>query len=145
MRYTATRVLHSTPYTSQVTRRNGLDVTASPTPAVWYRPGLRQHDILRTVAPVDTALFDIDGVLIETARSWRLAVIAAVEVLVRSVNGLHEGPSPLVTPEDIALFKRAGGFNSDWDLARCLAGLWTAMLREWRGQPEAGYTLAEWA
>src|SRR5262249_61125298 len=53
--------------------------------------------------------------------------------------------SPLVAPEEVAHFKRAGGFNSDWDLARCLAALWTAMLREWHGRPEAQRTLADWA
>src|SRR5215470_10462711 len=115
------------------------------TASIWLRPDLTRDAFLGTAPSVDAAVFDVDGVLIETTRSWRLAVIEAVEVLVRSVNGLRGGPSPLVAPEEVALFKRAGGFNSDWDLARCLAALWTVMLRDWHGRPEAQRTLAEWA
>lgn len=108
----------------------------------WIRPGLViEH-------PLDTAVFDVDGVLIDTTRSYRLSVIAATEYLLREHLGLWPGdgaPHPLVTLEDIAAFKRAGGFNNDWDLAFTLTGLWTARLREWRGQPEAARSLLDWA
>ncbi|MGH2517469.1 MAG: HAD family hydrolase, partial [Ktedonobacterales bacterium] len=108
-----------------------------PSP-IWIRPGLR-------LSPLDTALFDVDGVLIDVRGSYRLAVMAATEHLVRAVNGLAEAPSPLLSPDDLAAFKLAGGFNSDWDLTRLLTALWTARLREWRGQPAAEIPLAEWA
>jgi HAD superfamily hydrolase (TIGR01548 family) len=102
---------------------------------------------LHAVAPdvLDTALFDVDGVLIDTARSYRLAVIYATDRLVRTVQGLPDAPTPLLTPEDVALFKRAGGFNNDWHLTRMLTALWTARLREWRGMAEAAVTLDGWA
>src|SRR5258708_32107494 len=67
------------------------------------------------------------------------------ERLVRVVNGLEDAPSPMVSAEDVALFKLAGGFNSDWDAPQLFAALWTARLREWRGQPEAKVSLEEWA
>jgi phosphoglycolate phosphatase-like HAD superfamily hydrolase len=120
-------------------------VPTSHSASIWLRPGLTRDAFYGSAPAVDAALFDVDGVLIETTRSWRLAVIAAVEVLVRSVHGLGAGPSALVAPTEVALFKRAGGFNSDWDLARCLAALWTARLREWHGQPSAQRTLVDWA
>src|SRR5690242_3563131 len=102
---------------------------------------------LHAVAPsvLDTALFDVDGVLIDTAHSYRLAVIHATDRLVRTVQGLPDAPDPLLTPEDVALFKRAGGFNNDWHLTRMLTALWTARLREWQGDEEAAVTLEGWA
>jgi phosphoglycolate phosphatase-like HAD superfamily hydrolase len=109
----------------------------------WIRPGLVIEQ------PCDSVVFDIDGVLIDTTRSYRLAVIAATEYLLTTHLGIWppDGaalPSP-VTLEDVAAFKLAGGFNSDWDLAFALTGLLTARLREWRGQPEAALSLVEWA
>jgi phosphoglycolate phosphatase-like HAD superfamily hydrolase len=94
---------------------------------------------------LDTVLFDVDGVLIDTSRSYRLAVIHAVDRLVRGVAGLADAPRPLLTPADIAAFKLAGGFNNDWDLTRMLTALWTARLREWSGTPPAAVGLPEWA
>lgn len=130
----------------------------SPTPnvtaatSIWLRPGLSLPAFLADAVPttdgarpsLDTALFDVDGVLVDTRRSYRLSVIAAAEHLVRVVNGL-DAPTPMLTQQDVALFKRAGGFNSDWDATRLFAALWTARLREWRGQPAADVSLAEWA
>ncbi|HEX6798042.1 MAG TPA: HAD family hydrolase [Ktedonobacterales bacterium] len=104
---------------------------------IWIRPGLTLPGRL------DTALFDIDGVLIDTRRSYRLAVMHGSEGLVRA-TGL-EPPAPMVSQDDVAAFKLAGGFNSDWDGTQLFAALWTARLREWRDQPEAQATTAEWA
>lgn len=109
---------------------------------IWIRDGLASEPVLH--GGLDTALFDVDGVLIDTRRSYLLSLAHASEHLVRVVNGL-DAPSPMVTPEAIALFKRAGGFNSDWDATQLFASLWTARLREWRGLPESTITLEEWA
>lgn len=115
------------------------------TSAVWLRPDLRLDSFLAGAPRLDTALFDVDGVLIDTRRSYRLAVCYAAEHIVRVLNGLGDAPTPLVTPEDVAAFKLAGGFNSDWDAAQLFAALWTAKLREWRGTPEADVPVREWA
>lgn len=110
----------------------------------WLRPSLVRADL--GAAPwLDTALFDIDGVLIDTTGSYRRSVLAATDALVRITGGFNEAPEPLVTPDDVERFKLAGGFNSDWDLTQALVGLWTARLREWRGAPLANRTLADWA
>lgn len=110
----------------------------------WLRPDLGRA-ALGGADWLDTALFDIDGVLIDTSRSYRRSVIEATEYLVRVHAGLTGGPEPLVTPEDVAAFKMAGGFNSDWDLAPALAGIWTARLREWRGDTRTEKPLSAWA
>jgi phosphoglycolate phosphatase-like HAD superfamily hydrolase len=110
----------------------------------WLRPDL-DRAALGSADWLDTALFDIDGVLIDTSGSYRRSVVEATEYLVRVHAGLTGGPEPLVTPEDVVAFKMAGGFNSDWDLTPALAGLWTARLREWRGDPRAAKPLSAWA
>ena len=110
----------------------------------WLRPDL-DHTALGAVGWLDTALFDIDGVLIDTSGSYRRSVIAATDALVRVTGGFSDAPDPLVTPDDVERFKLAGGFNSDWDLTQALAALWTARLREWRGTLLATRTLAQWA
>jgi phosphoglycolate phosphatase-like HAD superfamily hydrolase len=108
---------------------------------VWLRPDLPP----RVPAVLDTVLFDVDGVLVETTRSYRLAAIHATDRLVRGFLGLDGAPDPMLTLDDIAAFKLAGGFNSDWDLTQALTALWTACLREWRGQPAAELSTREWA
>lgn len=110
----------------------------------WLRPDL-DRTALGDAGWLDTALFDIDGVLIDTTGSYRRSVIAATDALVRVTGEFSDAPEPLVTPEDVERFKLAGGFNSDWDLTQALVALWTARLREWRDTPLAQRTLAEWA
>ena len=110
----------------------------------WLRPDL-DRAALGAAGWLDTAIFDIDGVLLDTSGSFRRSVIAATEALVRVANGLADAPDPLVTFDDVARFKLAGGFNDDWNLTQALAALWTARLREWRGAPQAERSLSEWA
>lgn len=110
---------------------------------IWIRPDLSID------YSIDSAIFDVDGVLIDTSRSYRLSVIATTEYLVGEYLGLWQrdtaGSEPLVTLDDVRAFKLAGGFNNDWDLAFALTALCTAQRREWRGQPEAARTLKDWA
>jgi HAD superfamily hydrolase (TIGR01548 family) len=110
----------------------------------WLRPDL-DRAALGGAAWLDTALFDIDGVMMDTSRSYRRSVIEATDYLVRVRAGISDAPAGLVTGEDVTAFKLAGGFNSDWDLTPALAGLCVARLREWRGDPRAEKPLAAWA
>src|SRR5215469_17941501 len=107
------------------------------------------HPDLSIDRPIDSAIFDVDGVLIDTSRSYRLSVIATTEYIVGDHLGLWQrdtaASASLVTLEDVRAFKLAGGFNNDWDLAFTLTALCTARLREWRGQPQAAISLEEWA
>jgi HAD superfamily hydrolase (TIGR01548 family) len=109
---------------------------------IWMRPDLSID------RPIDSAVFDVDGVLIDTTRSYRLSVIATTEYIVGDYLKLWQrDPSgaPLVTMEDVRAFKLAGGFNNDWDLAFAFSALVTAQRREWRGQPEAARSFSDWA
>lgn len=110
----------------------------------WLRPEL-DRAALGDATWLDTALFDIDGVMMDTSRSYRRSVIEATDYLVRVRAGLTDAPAILVTGEDVTAFKLAGGFNSDWDLTPALAGLCVARLREWRGDPRAEKPLSAWA
>lgn len=110
---------------------------------IWMRPDLSID------RPIDSAVFDVDGVLIDTTRSYRLSVIATTEYIVGDHLGLWQrdaaASAPLVTLEDVRAFKLAGGFNNDWDLAFAFTALCTAQRREWRGQPEAARSFSDWA
>lgn len=111
-------------------------------PNVWRRPELRFP------SSFDTIFFDIDGILIRTTDSFHAADRAAAEYIIGTLQGLdwgqREGRS-LVTEDDIAAFKSAGGYNNAWDLCYLLAALYTARLREWRDTPLAERSSLEWA
>ena len=103
---------------------------------------------LQLPAPFDTIFFDVDGVLIKTVDSFHATDIALAEYIVGTIHGLDWGQSegkPLLTLDDVAVFKQAGGYNNDWDLCYLLATLCTARLREWKGTSLAERSSEEWA
>ena len=59
----------------------------------------------------DTVVFDIDGVLVDVADSYRRAVI-------ESVDRVH---GDTLSSDDVQRFKNAGGFNNDWELTDAAA------------------------
>jgi HAD superfamily hydrolase (TIGR01548 family) len=92
----------------------------------------------------DAVIFDVDGVLVDVRGSFLEGVKRTVQRLVVEHTGARDD-GPLVDDELIATFKRAGGFNNDWDLAHALT-LWyveaapaasTAELRRRAGEPAA--------
>ncbi|HET8840328.1 MAG TPA: HAD family hydrolase [Ktedonobacteraceae bacterium] len=108
----------------------------------WQRPDLIFPPFL------DTIFFDLDGTLIKTVDSFHAADIAAAEYVAGQIHGLNWGQAegkPLLTHDDVLLFKQAGGYNNDWDMCYLLAALSTARLREWKGSSLAGRSIAEWA
>ena len=74
------------------------------------RPGV--GDLL---ARLDTLVFDVDGVLLDISGSIRQVNVLAIPAYLRTLPG-WSAPDDLLTSEDIERFKRAGGFNDDWDL-----------------------------
>lgn len=62
-------------------------------------------------------VFDIDGVLIDTSKSFRVAVSKTVQYYMTKVLG-YEDTGILIQPEEVQLFKLAGGFNDDWILSQ---------------------------
>ena len=55
-------------------------------------------------------LFDMDGVLVDVSRSYRLAVQQTVEFFLKQT----------ITYNEIQAYKNRGGLNNDWDLTECI-------------------------
>jgi phosphoglycolate phosphatase-like HAD superfamily hydrolase len=129
------------------TRQGNLDrllAWLKETTIIWIRPNLRFPQ------PFDTIFFDVDGVLIKTIDSFHATDIAVAEYFAGAINGLDWGQhedtgKPLVTMDDVNVFKQAGGYNNDWDMCYLLAALFTARLREWKGTSLAERSIQEWA
>ncbi len=83
--------------------------------------GLVVHPALEA-AGVDLLLFDMDGVLVDVRDSYRQAIARTVEIYVRDVARLGDSAAAPLTPDLLAAWKNAGGFNNDWDLSAALAG-----------------------
>jgi HAD superfamily phosphatase len=120
-----------------MTRENGADGR------IW----IRQH--VAPPAPIDTVIFDVDGVLWDTGDSFDTAVRETVDYFLRRYLG-GENPYP-VTTEELRIFRRAGGLNNDWDMtytliATRLAGRadieQLAAESQGRGRPWAGSLLS---
>lgn len=62
---------------------------------------------------MDILIFDMDGVLIDVSQSYRKTIQQTIHIYLEHCLGLKAN---LVSPEEISLFKSAGGFNNDWDL-----------------------------
>jgi HAD superfamily phosphatase len=65
---------------------------------------------------LDALIFDMDGVLVDVTRSYRRTIQETVAVYLETVLGFRRDVREIVTAEEIAFFKSAGGFNNDWDL-----------------------------
>jgi HAD superfamily phosphatase len=65
---------------------------------------------------MDILIFDMDGVLIDVARSYRETIQRTAQIYLETCLSFKKGKVEPVTKEDISLFKSAGGFNNDWDL-----------------------------
>lgn len=94
----------------------------------------------------DGVIFDVDGVLVDVRGSFLAAIARTLQWVFTREYGLADD-APLVDDALIATFKRAGGYNNDWDLAYGLA-LWyraalartqrrTSELRAAAGDPSA--------
>lgn len=64
---------------------------------------------------VDAVIFDIDGVLLDVSQSIRAVNCMVVPAYLNRLHGWYS-PEDLLTSEEIEQFKRAGGFNDDWEL-----------------------------
>jgi len=66
---------------------------------------------------IDLLVFDVDGVLIDTSRSFPLAISRAVGQY-GDLLGIADWEKPPL--EEVQAFKTVSGFNNDWDLAEGL-------------------------
>ncbi|MCS7224305.1 MAG: HAD-IA family hydrolase [Armatimonadetes bacterium] len=78
-----------------------------------------RQDALEQLSQVDSLILDIDGVLIDVSESFPQAVQEAVHLYVQTELG-WQIDAPAVTKTELDHFKRAGGFNNDWELAEAV-------------------------
>jgi len=64
---------------------------------------------------VDSIVLDIDGVVLDVTESFRVAISKTTQYYFSNVLGWN-GKALLVSPVETQFFKRAGGFNNDWEL-----------------------------
>lgn len=72
-------------------------------------------ECLDALSKVDSLVLDIDGVIFDVTRSFRVAISRSVQHFFTQVQGLS-GDTVLISPDETQLFKLAGGFNNDWEL-----------------------------
>ncbi|MCB0112958.1 MAG: hypothetical protein R2873_13725 [Caldilineaceae bacterium] len=69
-------------------------------------------------APVDTIIFDVDGVLWDTGDSFDTAVQQTVAYFL--TNEYQRSAFRPVTVDELRAYRRAGGLNNDWDMTYAL-------------------------
>src|SRR5918911_4187338 len=68
----------------------------------------------------DCALFDVDGVLIDTRKSYNTVISKTVDFVIKYVTG-RSNLNGLVNQEIILKFRRTGGFNNDADTSYAIS------------------------
>ena len=81
-----------------------------------------RQEVVRTLPQIDAILFDIDGVLLDVSGSFRQAIVETTQFFIKNTLGVEDS-GKLLEPEEIELFKFAGGFNDDWDLTNAAVAL----------------------
>ncbi|MCY0884699.1 MAG: haloacid dehalogenase [Firmicutes bacterium] len=66
----------------------------------------------------DVVVFDVDGVLMDVHGSYPVVISRAVDAFLAEQGFVADPGTVAITPEETRLFKAAGGFNSDWQLAQ---------------------------
>lgn len=80
---------------------------------------------LRLLPEIDTVIFDVDGVLLNVSHSFRQVISRATQFTLVDRLG-WPGGADYMRVEEAELFKRAGGFNSDWALTETIVLLYLA-------------------
>lgn len=88
-----------------------------------------KQELFKLLPTCDAVLFDIDGVLLDVAKSFRAAICDTLQHF--CVNQLElQDNHPLLTPEETEMFKFAGGFNDDCDLTNAAVMLVAAKMAQ---------------
>lgn len=74
----------------------------------------------------DSVIFDMDGVLIDNSRIVEFDIVT-VRFIFTDVYGLADSGVELLTREEVAAFKQAGGFNDDFDLICAVTAVYNAV------------------
>ncbi|MDQ3813583.1 MAG: HAD family hydrolase [Armatimonadota bacterium] len=81
-----------------------------------------KQELLKTLPQVDAIVLDIDGVVLNVSQSFRVVITETTQYCATQVMKLRD-TGPLLLVSEVELFKLAGGFNSDWDLANAAVAL----------------------
>lgn len=71
--------------------------------------------VLGRLSEIQALVFDIDGVLLDVSQSFHRVVCETVQRFLTD-HCRWQPDGPLLEPDEVILFKGAGGFNNDWDL-----------------------------
>lgn len=74
-------------------------------------------------------VFDMDGVLIDVAGSYRETARKAARLFFSGAKGFEALPDPLFPLTDLAKLKQTGGLNNDWDLTALVLHLLFALVK----------------
>jgi hypothetical protein len=109
-----------------VTVPPGYEAVKSPTGDIL---AIVKPESLNTFAKLDTLIFDLDGIIIDPSKSIQKAHPLGMQFWLEQICSFSNC-ADLVSEEDIASFKLAGGFNDDWNIAASI-GLVYATKAEW--------------
>ncbi len=79
---------------------------------VWISNDVKKEEI-------DTLIFDIDGVLIDTRLSYSESIRIALDIYLKEVLDF-KGPIKFFPYEEVEMFKLAGGFNNEWNILKAI-------------------------
>lgn len=74
-----------------------------------------KQELFKVLPQVDAALLDVDGVIVNVSETFRVVACETAQFYCEQFLGF-ERDGRLIYPSEVELFKRAGGFNNDWDL-----------------------------
>ncbi|MDH5461476.1 MAG: hypothetical protein OEX09_04550 [Candidatus Bathyarchaeota archaeon] len=87
-----------------------------------------KEDSVKALSDVAKIIFDFDGVLVYTSRSYRQTIRKVVDYYFLEILGLEEEKGKLATPGDIQKFKDTGAYNNDWNLSYAVITYYLALL-----------------
>ncbi|MCS6803750.1 MAG: hypothetical protein RMM98_14110 [Acidobacteriota bacterium] len=76
--------------------------------------------VVTQLRDIQAIIFDCDGVLIDTRRSYTATIIRTVRFLLDALVGVTI-PARVVTPSIVETLRKSGGFNNDWNSTYVIA------------------------
>lgn len=81
-----------------------------------------KQEIVKSLPQLDAILLDVDGVILDVAQTFHVVAAEVAQWYGTEILKL-ENTGPLFQAGETELFKNAGGFNNDWDLANAAVAL----------------------
>jgi len=85
--------------------------------------GFYKNDAMKKDKAQQLIVFDMDGVLIDVAASYRDVVRQTARLFLQPAPSSFRLPDPLFSLADLAAVKQGGGLNNDWELTYFVLGL----------------------